>query len=980
MLDGWRPSNKGEMVYLVGKQSLTFTHLQFKLFLSYHAYQHYAVAQENITCGVTITGTHNLVNIATALYYLRATNITTSQFAQELPRHLIFLCHLVSTVLTKIPGIGALRLAVQRKSECNVRRQSLPSFLNNYCASSSTFSGVPCQFRYPAPSETCVTVGERASMWSVKDSFDSDLESLHEISSKDVAKRNQEKKVSARENAIPNEFAGGFKKASELLRDIEAAKLEVEAGLDGKDNSKLTEASKTERQAKDISKSDVKSKPPRARKKKRPAASDAKTDETPTVHTSCYFPNDVTTKKHAQLGDTVLEAETRRAHAQDLLENGRKLQEKEYSFKPTENCSLGLSPAVVNDELGFGSDVDMLIAVDGRKKFKAIEDEHNGLPSSDHLLVTTNLTSISPARMAIDLTTNPSLVEADQDSASNMASVIKKYSYTAQDSTTSVSYRQAELYTDQKTNQSTATKHVLDGAILNKAVSPVKKKSPVKKRQLTVTEKALFEFRPEEVADSRPLQEYFLVTSPKKQADETKKKSRDKPRTKITGQTRKPEKKSSLLAPVDALQTLHDQQLMFGTSSQLLQHSSSPNHPQNQTIHEPSAPTPNLERDDSFIDIDFFLGNSSNLLGLKSTRSLWSAATQDGDGEGTFMNVEAAEAIDESEKLVTVPEPSIMLPEPTSKSEVQDHKFNSEEANKLVISVPLDVSEQLPPIVKSIPILPRSLGEASTKQRQTSKPPAKKKRKIKNLVVKPEDAFKEVALADLKAELKNFGCKPPRSRAKMVELILECRAKPNKPQEESRAEALQSQSIPEPEPQVPMATSPNTLSHPDINLDPTATEEAPVPDPPRPKRKRTHKLEKKVTTEPSSDISSVPPPSFQIPPEEEEQDERCEQQQQQQQLDKMELKAVMSGIHQAIMTQPPTHSITNPSWKEKIAIYDPIVLEELTAWLNTGALDAVGIGTEVWPALVRDWCESKSVCFIWTTEGWRKKNKKKKRS
>ena len=858
-------------------------------------------------------------------------------------------------MLVRIPRTGALRLVVQRKSECNVRRRPLQGSLNNYCASTSTFSSIPCQFRYPALLETCVTVREQASMRSVRDSFDSDLESLHDISSGDVVAKNP-KKTSPRENEIPKVLAGGFKKASELLRDIEAAGLGTDTGFDVKDDSTLTKVSRTRRQAKDNAKPQVKANKPQVKKRKSSSMLNAETDEKPTVHTSCHFPNEATMKKHAQLGNTVLETENQAAQAQHLLQNGKEALNETYSFNPMEDLRLGVTPTVLNDELELGNDIAMPIAVKGHQKHKAIEDEHNDFPTSDSLLLTTNTTTVSPVRTTIDLTSDPSLVDLDQDSASQMASIVEKYIYRAQDSTTGVSDRPAESVTNQKTNQSTAANHNLGGPILNKAVSPIKKKSPAKKKQLTVTEKALVEFQPEEVSDSLPLQEYFPVVGPKKQADETKKTSRAKPRTKTTGKARKPEKKSSLLAPVDALQTLHDQQLMFGTSSQLLQHSSSPNHPENKPVQAACAPTPNLRPGDSFVDIDFFLENSSNMLGLKSTRSLWSAATRDGDG--TLMNMEIAKALDDPGNPVAVRGPTINLTEPTSKPEVQDQEFNSEETNEPIMPASLNVSKDLPPIVKSIPVLPRSLGEAATKQRQTSRSPVKKKRKIKDLVVKPEDAFKKVAVADLKAELKSFGCKPPRSKAKMVELLLECRANQNKLQD-TETEALQLQSIPDPEPQLSITTSTTPQDLSNINLDPAARE-APVLDSSQSKRKRTQ-LEN-AATDSSSD--NMPPPSFQIPPEDDEGHE---------QLDQIEVEALMSGIHQAIMTQPPTHSTTNPSWKEKMAMYDPIVLEELTAWLNTGGLDAVGIDTEVWPALVRDWCESKSVCFIWTTEGWRKK-------
>lgn len=70
-------------------------------------------------------------------------------------------------------------------------------------------------------------------------------------------------------------------------------------------------------------------------------------------------------------------------------------------------------------------------------------------------------------------------------------------------------------------------------------------------------------------------------------------------------------------------------------------------------------------------------------------------------------------------------------------------------------------------------------------------------------------------------------------------------------------------------------------------------------------------------------------------------------------------------ITEAITTAPRTTDPSEPSWYEKILLYDPIVLEDLTGWLNSGQLTRVGHDDEVRPAEVKKWCESKSVCCLW---------------
>lgn len=69
----------------------------------------------------------------------------------------------------------------------------------------------------------------------------------------------------------------------------------------------------------------------------------------------------------------------------------------------------------------------------------------------------------------------------------------------------------------------------------------------------------------------------------------------------------------------------------------------------------------------------------------------------------------------------------------------------------------------------------------------------------------------------------------------------------------------------------------------------------------------------------------------------------------------------------AITTAPRTSNPAEPSWHEMILMYDPIILEDLTAWLNTAGqgLDSVGWEGEAGTDEVRRWCESKGVGWVW---------------
>ncbi|KAI9894095.1 MAG: 5'-flap endonuclease [Vezdaea aestivalis] len=69
-------------------------------------------------------------------------------------------------------------------------------------------------------------------------------------------------------------------------------------------------------------------------------------------------------------------------------------------------------------------------------------------------------------------------------------------------------------------------------------------------------------------------------------------------------------------------------------------------------------------------------------------------------------------------------------------------------------------------------------------------------------------------------------------------------------------------------------------------------------------------------------------------------------------------------ITRAVLAQLPSHDIAAPSWREKILLYDPVVVEEMTAWLNTEGLEKIGVDEEVALADVRSWAESRGICCV----------------
>lgn len=84
---------------------------------------------------------------------------------------------------------------------------------------------------------------------------------------------------------------------------------------------------------------------------------------------------------------------------------------------------------------------------------------------------------------------------------------------------------------------------------------------------------------------------------------------------------------------------------------------------------------------------------------------------------------------------------------------------------------------------------------------------------------------------------------------------------------------------------------------------------------------------------------------------------------------------LFSHITKAVTSCTRSTDPSEPSWYEKMLIYDPVVLEDLTAWLNTGQLTRVGYDGEASANELKKWCESKSVICLWkaTTRGKERK-------
>ncbi|KAF2454694.1 hypothetical protein BDY21DRAFT_100908 [Lineolata rhizophorae] len=78
-------------------------------------------------------------------------------------------------------------------------------------------------------------------------------------------------------------------------------------------------------------------------------------------------------------------------------------------------------------------------------------------------------------------------------------------------------------------------------------------------------------------------------------------------------------------------------------------------------------------------------------------------------------------------------------------------------------------------------------------------------------------------------------------------------------------------------------------------------------------------------------------------------------------------------ITHAVKSEPPSTNQSELTWYERMLMYDPIVVEDLTDWVNSLGIRVQGkkgmVQVEKW--MVQKWCEDKSICCYWREGLWR---------
>ncbi|KAI1094002.1 hypothetical protein F5B19DRAFT_490743 [Rostrohypoxylon terebratum] len=460
------------------------------------------------------------------------------------------------------------------------------------------------------------------------------------------------------------------------------------------------------------------------------------------------------------------------------------------------------------------------------------------------------------------------------------------------------------------------------------------------------TKESLLNYFDEDGAVKALVEHQTAVMSQKKEKVKESKAPAKPKRKKKSGTANNP----ILLSPSSALKQSSNQDFLFGTSSQLVAEES----PTTLRNLQLAIQASNQIHSDPFAESD--------------SQGLWHAGARDTDGE--LMRIDDVELVEDSPSL----------------PRLQGHPIHSREEfadiDEILKSPGIDAStrkeSQLDLNSQSQAISSTELPPPSNQEQVMPQPTAE--------TSNPRPNFESFTDAQLSKQIASYGFKPVKKRQAMIALLDQCWSSQNPGSSISQSRPISTTAAaPAPKKRQKKTAEPEPASEnpPKRRGRPrkTSTTEASTaiiaqePKPPSPKKPRGRpkkeapkavEIADSDEDESASSRSSSPdrdrifssPPAVDLSL-----------------ADNADMSLAMSPTDQqtelfkhitrAVTSAPRSTDPANPSWHEKMLLYDPIVLEDLAAWLNAGALGGVGYDGEVSPVDVKSWCESKSVICLW---------------
>ncbi|CAG8980367.1 hypothetical protein HYALB_00013666 [Hymenoscyphus albidus] len=529
--------------------------------------------------------------------------------------------------------------------------------------------------------------------------------------------------------------------------------------------------------------------------------------------------------------------------------------------------------------------------------------------------------------------------------------------------------------------------------------TPPKAKAPRKKAR-TITDLATSAYAAVESdapVESAPLLQYFSPTGINGTTKESTK-ARSKTASKGTKAKKDAIQAPVLLSPTSALGQVRNQDFVFGTSSQLAREESptylrdlqmamqesnqmmhdpfhdSFNDPFADSVPEPSAPAPSKVR-------------------RKDPKgALWAAAAR--DASGSLLDVEVVDLIDSpvvsktggileaAAQLLAEDEwqdVEVVLPKSPTKAGHEPEASTDLQPNSPKAKAPTKTSSpKRPKVLKD-----KDVAAAPTKT-------TKKTAKPKVLEMPDFEGFTTVQLA---SQLASYHFKPVKSRTAMISLLEQCwegvnrtalqematNTKPSSPKKSSKSATEASQS---------KATTPKKAVGRPRKDSSVSTKASPTKSKAKSKARSVKENEKDTSSDSDIPLSTLRTPakikkaqkallqaSRQTSPRRQTKTPPHSLQQLSQDstigadlTPASDQATLFKHITLAIKSLPPSRDAQgDPNWQEKILMYDPIVIEDLTAWLNTagGALEKSGWDAEVEVKEVKKWCEGRGICCLW---------------
>lgn len=531
------------------------------------------------------------------------------------------------------------------------------------------------------------------------------------------------------------------------------------------------------------------------------------------------------------------------------------------------------------------------------------------------------------------------------------------------------------------------------------------KKKPRKKKMTTITAHATARYVPGYQETSGTLNRYLVVDENQSTTEKTAAKQKiSKSKRKKSDDTKEKPTQFTVLHPEAAFRSLEDQELLFGTCSQL-ERDESPTFIREiqKAIRASETDVPIDEGCQQTQSTMSTSSGTSTTSRFTSSRNLWSVAAR--DSSGSLVQAEVVDLVDSPD--VSRMSSEILEPDPCPVERPR--------------SLPQDdrIEMQPSPIASTKRANPTS-GQNLSLQAEKTNNHISKSDHLRNsgpTQVANETTVSVPAMpqytgftdAELSKQIASYGFKPVRARNKMIELLQKCwesrhpesakhpketapaqldrpassgtaietvatrnNSQTDKPAKSSKAKSTVSKpkpsagrkrDQPRPNPASKRSTKKKVIS--ENQEKPTSrfqnveeiedSEEELIPSP---SRMWSRYLSRDITPV-SLPLSAAPSPA------------RTQQKAKESVASSSrpdDLPELSIKVMEAIRAQPQRLSANGrpcPTWHEKIVMYDPIVLEDLAVWLNTEGLSLVGEDREVSAGFVRQWCESRGICCCW---------------